>query len=100
MFDKTIKEYKGDIAQLESAIGVLIVGQRMGWKPLLLIHNKRTIRNYEKILGLSFRDEMLEVGDLAHKSYAWTAVQKLENFWKAVSGDITVPRKSELRKGS
>lgn len=99
-FDKTIKAFSGDITQLEAAIGALIVGQRMGWKVLLLIHNKRTIRNYEKILGLSFRDEIPGVGDLAHKSHAWLAVQKIGNFWKAVSGDIPGVRTPELKKGS
>ncbi len=99
-FDKTIKEFSGDISQLEAAIGALIVGQRLGWKVLLLIHNKRTIRKYEKILGLSFRDEMPEVGELAHKSRAWTAVQKLGNFWKAVSGDTPGIRTPELKRGS
>lgn len=99
-FNKTIKEFAGNLTELEAAIGALIVGKQLGWKVLFLVHNKRTIRKYEKILGLSFRDEMPEVGDLAYKSVAWKAVEKLGNFWKAVSGDIAIPRKPELKKGS
>ena len=98
IFDKAIKDYKGNVQILETAIGALIVGQHMGWKVLLLIHDKKTIKKYEKALGINFRDYMDEVGSLAHKSIAWCAVQKVSNFWKAVSGEIPGIRSPELKK--
>jgi hypothetical protein len=55
------------------------------------------LRKYEKILGISFRDELPEVGKMADKSVAWTAVQKVSNFWKAVKGEISGIRTPELR---
>ncbi|PCJ86607.1 MAG: hypothetical protein COA54_07755 [Thiotrichaceae bacterium] len=98
IFDKAIKDYKGNVQILETAIGALIVGQQMGWKVLLLIHDKKTIRKYEKALGINFRDHMDETGPLSHKSIAWCAVQKVSNFWKAVSGEIPGIRSPELKK--
>ena len=86
--DKQFKEFKGDMREFESAIGALIIGQQLGWKVLLLAHDRRTIDKYGKILGVDFRESMPEVGELADKSMAWKAVQKVGNFWKAVKGEI------------
>ena len=98
IFSRAIKEFQGQLPALESAIGAYIVGQKIGWKPLLLIHDKKTITKYEKILGIHFRDELPEVGELANKSIAWNAVQKVSNYWKAVKGEITGIRSPEMTK--
>ena len=97
MIDRAIKEFRGQVPTLESAIGAYLVGKQLGWRPLVLIHEKQTLRKYEKILGISFRDELPEVGKMADKSVAWTAVQKVSNFWKAVKGEISGIRTPELR---
>ena len=98
IFSKTIKDFQGDMTTLESAIGAYVVGQKIGWKPLLLVHDKKTIAKYEKILGINFREEMREVGEWANKSNAWRAVQKITNYWKAVKGEITGIRTPEMSK--
>jgi hypothetical protein len=95
---KAIKPYWGTISKLESAIGAYVLGLKFGWRVLFLIHTKSTIRTYEKILGISFREKLPEVGELAHKSVAWEAMQKFGNFWKAVKGEIAGVRSQELRK--
>lgn len=100
VIDKAFKEFTGDFGQLEAAIGVLMTGRHLGWKPLLLIHDKKTLRRYEEILGVSFREIFPEIGPLAHKSMAWRLCQKVSNFWKAVSGDIPGIRSSQAAKGS
>lgn len=96
LVNKITEGFRGDLHELESAIGALYVGQRMGWKVLFLIHEKRTLKKYEKILGLEFREVLPDVGDLAHKSVAWNAAQKLGNFWKAVKGEIKGVRSPEI----
>ena len=96
MFNKAIKDFEGDITTLESAIGAYVVGLKLGWKPLLLIHDKKTIAKYERILSLN--EEMDPVGDWAPKSKAWRAVQKITNYWKAVKGEITGIRSPEMYK--
>jgi hypothetical protein len=98
MFNKAIKDFRGQLPTLEAAIGAYIVGQKIGWKPLFLIHDKKTIAKYEKILGIHFRDELPEVGDLANKSMAWRAMQKATNYWKAVKGEIAGIRSPEMTK--
>ena len=98
IFDEAVKNYSGHVQTLETAIGALIVGQHIGWKVLLLIHDKKTIRKYEKALGIKFRDYMDETGALSHKSIAWCAVQKVSNFWKAVSGEIPGIRSPDFKK--
>ena len=98
MFSTAIKDFEGDMTTLESAIGAYIVGQKIGWKPLLLVHDKKTIAKYEKILGRNFREEMDPVGVWCNKSNAWRAVQKISNYWKAVKGEITGIRSPEMTK--
>ena len=98
IFDRAIKDFRGQLPTLEAAIGAYIVGQKIGWKPLLLVHDKKTLGKYEKILGVSFRDELPEVGELANKSIAWKAAQKISNYWKAVKGEIPGIRTPEMTK--
>jgi len=79
--------FRGNIHHLEMAIGMLTIGRELGWKPLLLIHDKKTIRRSEEILGVNFRELFPEIGKNADKSVAWKLVQKASNFWKAVRGE-------------
>ena len=96
LIDKAIEGFMGDFHQLEAAIGVLMAGRRMGWKPLLLIHDRKTIKKYEKILNVTFKEILPEVGDKADKSIAWVAVQKVTSFWKAVKGEISGIKSSQV----
>lgn len=97
--DVTVREFRGNFDELESALGMLLLGRLVGWKVLALIHNKRTIRKYEQILGISIREEFCEEGPLAHKSVAYEVVKKLGQYWKAVSGDVRVQDRRELKDG-
>jgi hypothetical protein len=96
--DRAAAEFNGNFDELESAIGVLMLGRLMGWKPLLVIHNKRTLKKYEEILSINAREEFPEVGPLANRSVGWGVVQTLSNFWKAVNGDISVPNRRTIGK--
>lgn len=85
---KAIANFVGTFDYLEAAIGVLHLGDHLGWKPLVLIHNKRTIRKYEEILGINIREFFIEEGPSARRSLGYTIAKKIGNFWKAVSGEI------------
>jgi len=88
LIDERVREFRGDITELERAIGALFVGRQFGWKVLLLIHDRKTIKRYETTLDLEFKEpNMPDVGTYAYKSIAWTAVQKVASFWKAVKGE-------------
>ena len=94
--DLLAHKFEGQLDELESAVGMLMMGRLFGWKVLVLIHNKRTIRKYEEILGISVRDAFPEEGPLAYKSMGLDLAKKLGNFWKAVSGDVKVEHRREL----
>ena len=97
--DDSVRDFRGNFDELEAALGMMLLGKLVGWKVLVLIHNKRTIRKYEQILGIHIRDEFPEEGPLAHKSVAYTVVKQLGQYWKAVSGDVRVEDRRELTNG-
>ncbi len=95
---KAVKEFEGQFDELEGAVGMYFVGHLVGWRVLVLIHNKRTIRKYEEALGISIREEFKETGPLTEKSVGYAVVEKAKAFWKAVAGEVSVERRRELQK--
>lgn len=89
----------GDVSELEQALGMYLLGRHMGWKVLVLMHNKRTLRKYEQILDISVRTEFPEVGPAARRSAGYRVAESLSNFWKAVSGDIAIPDRRKISDG-
>lgn len=96
LVDKAIVKYDGQIDEIEQAIGTYLFARHVGWKPLVLVHNKRTIRKYEEILGIDFRTEFEPVGPDAERCFAYNIASKLSNFWKAVSGDIKIENRRAI----
>lgn len=85
---QAIARFSGTFDELEAAIGMLHLGYHLGWKPLVIIHNKRTIRKYEEILGIDVRTMFPEEGSSAMRSRGYTIAKAIGNFWKAVSGEV------------
>ena len=96
MADITCRDFRGQLDELESALGMMLMGRLFGWKILAMIHNKRTIRKYEEILGLKIREAFSEEGPLTGKSEAYGVVKSLGNYWKAVSGEFKVDGRRDL----
>ena len=96
--DETIARFHGQIDELESAVGMYMIGRLMGWKVLFIVHNKRTIRKYEEILGINVREEFAEEGPFADKSQALNLIKKVGGFWKAVSGEHKDEELKEKRR--
>ena len=89
--EKAIANFKGQLDELESALGMLRMGHHFGWKVLYLIHSKRTIRKYETILGdIKIRDLFPETGPSSYRSYGLAYADKYPNFWKVVSGEFKI----------
>lgn len=91
-----IANFHGLAADLTSAIGMLRFGDHVGWRVLLLIHSKKTIRKYEEILDIEVRDFFEEEGPMCDRSMGYKFVKTISNYWKAVSGDIKVENRREL----
>ncbi|WP_137894985.1 hypothetical protein [Ramlibacter sp. 2FC] len=86
----------GSIDELEQALGMYVIGRHVGWKVLVLVHNKRTIRKYEEILGISVREAFPEEAAASMRSVGYRFAKTLSNFWKAVSGEVSVPDRRKL----
>lgn len=95
---QSIARFKGTMDELESALGFLQLGHHVGWRVLLLVHNKRTIRKYEEILEIDVRKVFPEEGPSAERSLGYSIVKKLGNFWKAVSGELKSDELKESRR--
>lgn len=91
-----IAKFIGDIGELESALGMLRVGQQYGWRVMYLIHSKATIRKYEEILGISVKEEFPEEGPSSMRNNGYRLFKKLGNFWKIVSGEQKVEDKRQV----
>lgn len=82
-----VDRFNGQTDELEAALGMYALGHYVGWKVLVLVHSKKTIRKYEEILGITVREEFPEEGSQSHRSRALSIAKTLSNFWKAVSGE-------------
>jgi len=93
---EAIANFKGQLPDLEAALGILRIGGHLGWRPLALVHNKRTLRKYEDILDIKFKEFFPEEGPSCDRSFGYVAAKKIGNFWKAVSGEIKIERRKEI----
>lgn len=93
---EAIANFKGQLPDLEMALGVLRIGGHLGWRVLTLIHNKRTLRKYEEILDIKFKEFFPDEGPSHERSFGYMAAKKLGNFWKAVSGELKIDRKKDI----
>lgn len=94
--EHAIATFKGDLNVLESALGMLRMGHHVGWRVLYIIHSKKTIRNYEGILGIQIRELFEETGPSSYRSIGLNVADRYANFWKVVSGDIKIPRRKDV----
>jgi hypothetical protein len=94
--DRAFDKFRGNSETLKSAIGYAFIARRVGWKPALLMHTQKTVKEYDKILDIDSRSFFDEIGPDAHRSHAWRLAEKVTNFWKAVKGEIKGIRSTYL----
>ena len=100
LLDSAVDRYTGGmIDELEQALGFYVIGRHFGWKVLVLVHNKRTIRKYEEILGISIREAFPDTASASERSIGYRVAKTVSNFWKAVSGEIAIEDRRKLAKG-
>ncbi|WP_139558302.1 hypothetical protein [Methylotetracoccus oryzae] len=90
-------DFKGLGTTLESALGALVIGQYFGWRVLKLVHNPATYRQYEKVLGIEFKDvcdPITEAGE--RKSVGYAITKALKSFWAVIMGKHSVPAKGQI----
>lgn len=89
------EDYAGDITVFESAVGTLFLGFMVGWRPLLIIHNTATVKRYERLLGVNFRELMPETTPISDRSRGFAFAQQVGNYWDAVRGTLRVDGRQE-----
>lgn len=92
LLDRAVAKFTGDIGELESALGMYVMGRHVGWRVLYIMHSKKTVAKYEEILGINVREEFPEEGPDADRSVGYTIAKKFSNFWKVVSGEEKIDR--------
>jgi hypothetical protein len=97
LMDKAIRQSGIQINELESALGMYMVGFHFGWRILYVIHTKKTIRKYEALLDIKVSEVFEDVGPDAHRTNAYKVLDKVSNFWKFVSGDEKPPIQIDKR---
>lgn len=93
---RAIAKFAGQLDELESALGFLRMGFHFGWKPMAIIHSKKTFRKYEEILEIDARTLFPEETPSSGRNIGYAAAKKLAKFWKVVSGDEPVENKRVL----
>lgn len=91
--EHAISTFHGDLTQLEAALGMLRMGHHFGWKVLYVIHSKKTIRNYESILGIQIRDVFEAEGPSSYRSVGFNIANRFKNFWKTIGGEVKIPHR-------
>lgn len=102
-FDKAayaVASFSGSLEELEKAIGMLMIGYHFGWKVLLLVHSKRTIKKYETILDIDVKEFFPAEGRSAQRSIGLDIAKQIGNFWQVVSGDIKVENRRNVEDAS
>lgn len=92
LFDRALTNFNGGADELESAVGMYFLGRHLGWKPLYIIHSKKTVAKYEAILGINVREVFPPEGYGVERSKGYNIALTFSNFWKVVSGDEKVDR--------
>jgi hypothetical protein len=93
---KAIARFSGQLDELESALGFLRMGFQFGWKPMAIIHSKKTFRKYEQILDINARVIFPEDTPTSERSIGYALAVKLSKFWKVVSGEEPIENKRTL----
>lgn len=92
---RAIAKFHGNLDELESALGFLRLGFQYGWRPLAIVHSKKTFKKYEQILEISARELFPEETPTSDRSMGYTIAKKLSKFWQIVNGEEKIEHKRE-----
>jgi hypothetical protein len=84
--ENSLLNYSGDFTVFETAVGAFFLGHYIGMRPLLVIHNNKTILKYESILGIKFRDYLPDTTKFSDKSIGYSIALRASDFWAAATG--------------
>jgi hypothetical protein len=88
IIDKAWEGYHGDVTVLNSAIGALVMGRRVGWHGIRVMYSRVTYNRYERLLGIKFRDVLPERGPDAERLRGIRIIDSIGKFWQAISSGL------------
>jgi len=80
--------FVGQLDDLQAAVGMLAVGRLYGWRVTRLISSKRHWSVACKLFG-DLKELLPPEGVLAHKSVGLEIVDKAQNYWDIVAGNVS-----------
>ncbi|MCP4978376.1 MAG: hypothetical protein GY931_19695 [Maribacter sp.] len=90
---KSVKDFRGIMTTMESAVGAVVIGQHLGWRGLKMLHNPSTYNKYEKLLGIKFKDICPEETKYSKRLLGIAISKQVGAFWDIVMGRRKVKNK-------
>jgi len=84
-----IRDYKGNLEVLSSAIGCMFLCMYMGRRVMQVVYTPKTIQKYQRILGnVKFKDLPFipDTTPNSERSIGYMWAMSLESFWDVVKG--------------
>ena len=88
-----IATFRGQGADLEAALGALVLGRHFGLRALRIMHSPATIRKYDRILGRKLKDLCPAETHLSDKMVGVRFANKIGAYWDVVTGRRTIADK-------
>ncbi|HEX4123401.1 MAG TPA: hypothetical protein VHY37_01645 [Tepidisphaeraceae bacterium] len=85
---KAFHGYKGQAGVFESAVGALIVGRLLGFQALQVLHSWKTLREYEKHLGIVFKEVLPARTEESQRLAGIRRADTFRQFWKAIAAGV------------
>ncbi len=89
------ENYGGQSEVIESAIGALLMGRLIGYEGLQVIHSWSTLRKYETILGITFKEVLKLRTPDSRRINGIRYAEKFKQFWKAIAGGVSSEPKAK-----
>lgn len=88
--EEVTKGYSGQIDDLYSAVGMIVVGRLLGWRVMRLVSSRRTWTNATKHFG-DPKLIMPDRGKYAYKSVGLKLADLIGDYWEVVKRHKPIP---------
>ncbi|MCL5946344.1 MAG: hypothetical protein M1472_05775 [Planctomycetes bacterium] len=73
----------GQLTEIESAIGALLVGQMFGYRVLQLVHSPATCKKYARLLGVESLQEVCPATNVySQRHHLFRVMQQFTDWWR------------------
>jgi hypothetical protein len=90
------ENFEGDLQVFESAVGALLFGRLAGFDALRVVHSWRTLRKYEQILGIAFKDRLRERTADSRRVNGIRYADKFREFWRAIAAGVSAEPEARM----